>query len=268
MRGKTRLWMLLALAVVAVALTASVAGASTPSFSNTTLFGTWNPTGSGLTIGPAFAGSGTPSNSSGDSEPAIAFANDGTMAVDGLGWLPFQVNVWTGTFGSTPTYLGGFNQVVPSHGNRLTLGDEDADIEFTSAGTMLLAELNVIPNPKLSRAQFGVDVTRCTNPADASRCTNTVLDQTNSDRPWITHNGTTAWVSYHDSGSSSLIHVQRSTDDGRTWHQVSSPIVGNGGRTGRAPLHTQARPVGAAPDPDREIPPPHHDTGRPQTKGH
>jgi hypothetical protein len=268
MRGKTRLWMLLALAVVAVALTASVAGASTPSFSNTTLFGTWDPTGSGLTIGPAFAGSGTPSNSSGDSEPAIAFANDGTMAVDGLGWLPFQVNVWTGTFGSTPTYRGGFNRFVPSHGNRLTLGDEDADIEFTSAGTMLLAELNVIPNPKLSRAQFGVDVTRCTNPADASSCTNTVLDQTNSDRPWITHHGTTAWVSYHDSGNSSLIHVQQSTDDGRTWHQVSSPIVGNGGSTGSATFNSQAGPIVADPNPNSNFLYAIYDAGRPQTKGH
>src|SRR5438067_11281083 len=176
MRGKTRLWMLLALAVVAVALTASVAGASTPSFSNTTLFGTWDPTGSGLTIGPAFAGSGTPSNSSGDSEPAIAFANDGTMAVDGLGWLPFQVNVWTGTFGSTPTYFGGLDQTVPSHGNRLALGDEDADIEFTSTGTMLLADLNVIINPKFNNAALGVDVTRCASCAVASGGPTTVLD--------------------------------------------------------------------------------------------
>src|SRR6266576_2311690 len=105
MRVRMRFWASLGLAVVVVALTASLAGASTPSFSNTTLFGTWDPTGSGLTIGPAFTGSGTPSNSSGDSEPAIAFANDGTMAVDGLAWLPFQVNVWKGTFGSTPSYF-------------------------------------------------------------------------------------------------------------------------------------------------------------------
>jgi hypothetical protein len=268
MRVKARLWAPFALVVIAVALTASAAGASTPSFSNATLFGTWDPTGSGLTIGPAFAGSGTPSNSSGDSEPAIAFANDGTMAVDGLGWLPFQVNVWTGAFGSTPTYLGGFNQVVPSHGNRLTLGDEDADIEFTSAGTMLLAELNVIPNPNFNQAQFGVDVTRCTDPTDRSTCTNTVLDQTNSDRPWITHHGTTVWVSYHDSGNSSLIHVQRSTDDGRTWHQVSSPIVGNGGSTGSSTFNNQAGPIVADPNPESNFLYDIYDTGEPQTKGH
>ena len=248
MRGKTRFWVPLALAVVAVALAASVAGASTPSFSNTTLFGTWDPTGSGLTIGPAFAGSGTPSNSSGDSEPAIAFANDGTMAVDGLGWLPFQVNVWTGTFGSTPSYFGGLDQTVPSHGNRLALGDEDADIEFTSAGTMLLADLNVLPNPKFSQAQLGVDVTRCPKGADASGCTTTVLDQTQADRPWITHRGTTVWVSYHDNGNSSLIHVQESTDDGMTFHKVSSPISGQGSATGQATFNNDQGPIVADPN--------------------
>ena len=266
MRGKTRLLAPLGVVLVALALTVSAAGASTPSFNNTTLFGTWDPTGSGLTIGPAFNGSGTPSNSSGDSEPAIAFANDGTMAVDGLGWLPFQVNVWTGTFGSTPSYFGGLDQTVPSHGNRTALGDEDADIEFTSAGTMLLADLNVLPNPKFSRAQLGVDVTRCPSGADASGCTTTVLDQTQADRPWITHRGTTAWVSYHDSGNSTLIHVQESTDDGLTWHRVSSPIAGQGGNTGAATFNNDQGPIVA--DPNSNYLYDVYASGTQQTKSH
>lgn len=248
MWGRTVLWAPLVLVLVAVALTASAAGASTPSFTNTTLFGTWDPTGSGLTIGPAASGSETPPNSSGDSEPAIAFANDGTMAVDGLAWLPFQVNVWTGTFGSTPSYFGGLDQTVPSHGHRLALGDEDADIEFSSAGTMLLADLNVIINPKFNNAQLGVDVTRCPKGADASGCTTTVLDQTQADRPWITHRGTTVWVSYHDSGNSTLIHVQESTDDGLTWHKVSSPVLGQGGATGQATFNNDQGPIVADPN--------------------
>jgi hypothetical protein len=248
MRVTKRLLVPLGMAVAAFAVSVSIAGASSPSFSNTTLFGTWDPTGSGLTIGPAFTGAGTPSNSSGDSEPAIAFADDGTMAVDGLGWLPFQVNVWTGTFGSTPSYFGGLDQTVPSHGNRLALGDEDADIEFTSAGTMLLADLNVIINPKFNNAQLGVDVTRCPSGADASGCTTTVLDQTQADRPWITHRGTTVWVSYHDSGNSTLVHVQQSTDDGLTWHKVSSPIAGQGGATGQATFNNDQGPIVADPN--------------------
>jgi len=246
MRGNKGLWVF-GVAVVALALTASIAGASTTSFSNTTLFGTWDPTGSGLIIGPAFSGSGTPSNSSGDSEPALAFANNGKMAVDGLAWLPFQDNVWTGTFGSTPSSFGALDQAISIHGNRLGLGSEDADIEFTSANTMLLADLNVIPNPTFSKVQFGVDVVRCPAGANASGCTTTVLDQTQSDRPWITHHGTTAWVSYHDSGNSSLIHVQESTDDGQTWQKVSSPIAGQGGNTGQATFDNIQGPIVADP---------------------
>jgi hypothetical protein len=268
MRLRKRLWVPLGLAAVAFALSASMAGASTPSFTNTTLFGTWDTTGSGLTIGPAFTGAGTPPNSSGDSEPAIAFSDTGTMAVDGLAWLPFQVNVWTGTFGSTPSYIGGLDQVVPSHGNRLALGDEDADIEFTSAGTMLLADLNVIVNPPFNNGQLGVDVTRCTDPTDASSCTTTVLDQSQADRPWITHNGTTVWVSYHDSGSSTVIHVQKSTDDGRTWHRVSSPIPGQGQNTGKATFNNDQGPIVADPRPNTNFLYDIYAAGEPQTKGH
>jgi hypothetical protein len=240
MRVGKRLWVL-SVTVGALALSASIAGASTATFSNKTLFGTWDPSGTGLTIAPV-------ANSSGDSEPAIAFANDGSMAVDGLGWLPFQVNVWRGTFGSTPSYFGALDHIVPSHGNRFTLGDEDADVEFTSAKTMLLADLNIIPNPNFNRFQLGVDVVRCPDGAAASDCTTTVLDQTNSDRPWITHRGTTAWVSYHDSGNSSLVHVQMSTDDGRTWQNVSSPIAGQGGVTGQSTFNNIQGPIVADPN--------------------
>jgi hypothetical protein len=272
MRGTKRLLAPLGIAVAAFALSASAAGASSPSFSNTTLFGIGDPAGAGLTVGPAFTGSETPPNSSGDSEPAIAFADDGTMAVDGLGWLPvpFEVNVWTGTFGSTPSYLGGLDQTIPSHGNRSAQGDEDADVEFTSNGTMLLADLNAVVNPKRNNAQFGIDVTRCTDPSDASSCTTTVLDQTNSDRPWITHRGTTAWVSYHDSGSSTLIHVQESTDDGLTWHKVSSPIPGQGQNTGKATFNNEQGPLVADPslNPDRNFLYDIYASGEPQTKGH
>jgi hypothetical protein len=112
---------------------------------------------------------------------------------------------------------------------------------------MLLADLNVIFNPNFNSAQLGVDVTRCTDPTDASSCTTTVLDQTNSDRPWITHRGTTVWVSYHDSGNSTLVHVQQSTDDGQTWHKVSSPITGQGADTGRATFDNDQGPIVADP---------------------
>src|SRR5207248_1528644 len=115
---------------------------------------------------------------------------------------------------------------------------------------MLLADLNVIINPKFNNAQLGVDVTRCPSGADASDCTTTVLDQTQADRPWITHRGTTVWVSYHDSGNSTFVHVQQSTDDGLTWHKVSSPIAGQGGATGQATFNNDQGPIVADPSSD------------------
>src|SRR2546426_8720546 len=45
-----------------------------------------------------------------ESEPAVAVANDGTVAVTGLQWLfnPsfFGTHFWTGPFGATPTFQG------------------------------------------------------------------------------------------------------------------------------------------------------------------
>ena len=57
-------------------------------------------------------------------------------------------------------------------------------------------------------------------------------DTTQADRQWVTSLGSTVWISYHDSGSSTLIHLQRSTDDGKTWTKVGDPIVGQGATTG------------------------------------
>jgi hypothetical protein len=75
-----------------------------------------------------------------------------------------------------------------------------------------------------------------------------VLDQAGADRPWITHHGTTAWVSYHDAGKSSVVRVQRSTDDGQTWQQVASPIVGQGADTGRSTFNNIQGPIVADPN--------------------
>ena len=99
---------LVAVAFAIAARCAIVAGASASAFSNTVLRGTWSPP-PGLTESPV-------ANSSGDSEPAIAFGSGGAMAVDGLGWLPFQVNLWKGTFGSTPSYFGAMDTNLSING--------------------------------------------------------------------------------------------------------------------------------------------------------
>jgi hypothetical protein len=217
--------------------------AAAPAFTNTLLLGTWTPP-SGITTQPH-------ANSSGDSEPAIAFGGpNNTMAVDGLAWLPFQVNVWKGHFGDTPpTYFGGADTAIPVNGRgRIGLGSGDADIEVTSVGTILLADLIFVVNKNFNAFTLGVSITRCpaaaTSPAG---CTTTLLDQAGADREWLTVDGTTAYLSYHDSGSSSLIRVLRSTDDGRTWQRVRGPITGQGGATGAATFNNTEGPIVADP---------------------
>src|SRR5262250_3536221 len=221
---RTKLAPVGALAVLAAAAAIAQPSAAqgttpTPAFTNTPLISTLPL--AGITTAPN-------ANSTGNSEPAIAFGKDGSMAVDGLAWLPFQVNLWKGSFGATPAYFGAMDTGLNNVGaGRTTLGDEDADVEITSAGTTLLADLDVILNPTGTAAQFGVNVTRCpAGTAAPSGCTHTFLDTAGADRPWITTAGTNAWVAYHDSGNSSLIRVMSSTDDGRTWKPAASPIVG------------------------------------------
>jgi hypothetical protein len=232
-----RFLVLVAFALAAICTIA--AGASASAFSNTVLRGTWSPP-PGLTESPV-------ANSSGDSEPAISFGSDGAMAVDGLGWLPFQVNLWKGTFGSAPSYFGAMDTNLSINGTgRHELGDEDADVEITSTGTTLLADLDLILVGNTFK--LGVSVTRCaagtTSPAG---CTTAQLDTAGADRPWITTRGTTAWVSYHDSQNSTMIRVKKSTDDGRTWSSSGSPLVGQGDITGNSTFNNSSGPLVADP---------------------
>jgi hypothetical protein len=210
-------------------------------FSNTLLLSTWSPP-AGLTTSPN-------ANSSGNSEPAIAIGPGNTLVVDGLGWLPFQVNMWKGHVGDTPpASFGAMDTTTPTNGSgRIGLGSGDADVEVTSAGTTLLTDLDFIVNKQFN-FQLGVSVTRCPSGAtDPTGCTTTAIDSSGADRPWITVDGTTAYVSYHDSGSSSTIHVVRSTDDGATWRKVGDPIVGQAGATGQSTFNNDQGPIVADP---------------------
>jgi hypothetical protein len=231
-------------AVVAsvVALVASAsASSSPPTFSNQILRAP--ATVPGVTTSPP--------GQSGDSEPAIDFGGpDNTMAVDGLGWLPFAVNLWKGHFGDTPPpYFGAMDTSLPIQGNgRINLGDGDADVEVTSVGTILLADLDIIFNRTGRFTSLGVSVTRC--PATATSkadCTSTILDTAGADRPWLTTSGTTAYVSWHDRGSSTQITVYRSRNDGQTWTRVASPIVGQGSVTGNSTFNNSIGPIVADP---------------------
>jgi BNR repeat-like domain len=247
----------LAAAAVVLQPAAAAGAAPTPAFTNTPLISTLQLPG--ITTAPN-------ANSTGNSEPAVAFGKDGSMAVDGLGWLPFQVNLWKGSFGATPTYFGAMDTDLNNVGaGRTTLGDEDADVEITSAGTTLLADLDLILNRNGSGAQLGVNVTRCpAGTAAPSGCTHIFIDTANADRPWITTAGTNAWLAYHDSRNSTLIRVKRSADDGKTWSAAGSPIPGQGAATGDATFNNSIGPIVA--DPGTGVVYESYAAGEPQTK--
>ena len=232
----------LGLAAAAALVACMLAGtAAASSFSNDVLRAPFQ-------LPPGF--SSNPANQSGDSEPAITFGGpNNAMAVDGLGWLPFAVNMWKGHFGAVPTFFGPMDTSLPISGKgRVNLGDGDADIEITSAGTILLNDLDVIFTAGGTHVKLGVSVTRCPAAATGpSGCTSTVLDTAGADRPWITHLGTTAWVSYHDSQNSSIIRTWKSTDDGRTWRASGSPLNGLGSVTGGATFNNIQGPIVADP---------------------
>lgn len=233
-----RLGLLAALALLAAAVTQATVSAqpSSSTFSNTR-----------LTVPLTQSFPGVVSNTTGDSEPSVSIGTNGHMVVGGLSWIPAQVNAWTGPAGSVPTYFGALDQNVGLNGNgRFAIGDGDEDFDVGSTGTTHFADLIfVLANRK---TQLGVAETNC--PAGATskaQCDERVLDTAGADRQWITSNGKKVWLSYHDSGNSSLIRVKFSADDGETWTNAASPITGQGAATGDATFNNSQGPIVADP---------------------
>src|SRR6266567_251317 len=72
----------------------------------------------------------------GGSEPEISIAANGTMGIIGLNWyLPWGVSLWTGPFGSTPTYRGLLDGALQQSGRRIWPG-ADGDIDMGTTGTL------------------------------------------------------------------------------------------------------------------------------------
>jgi hypothetical protein len=208
-----------------------------------------------VTFGSTLMGSLTFTNTllsrpDGDSEPEISIAGNGTMAMVGLSLglasdMQFGTNLWTGPFGTTPTFQGIIDGALQQPG-RTEFGGEDADVDFGSTGTLHMTTLIFLGNPTITQGQLGVSAITCKNAAagfNSSNCTAQIIDTTQTDRPWITSDGSRVWISYHDSGNSTLIHIQRSDDDGLTFHRVGDPIVGQGGATGNSTFDNDQGPI-------------------------
>lgn len=190
----------------------------------------------------------------GDSEPEISIAANGTMAMVGLQWLfdpaSFGTHLWTGPFGSTPTFQGLIDAALQQPAKSV-FGSGDADVDFGSTGRIHATTLIFLFNPKFKRAQIGVSAITCPNATapdfSAANCTEQIIDTAGADRSWITSDGPEVYISYHDSGNSSLIHVQRSDDDGLTWRRVGDPLVGQGGATADATFNNEQGKIIADP---------------------
>ena len=182
----------------------------------------------------------------GNSEPSVAFGPTDTMALTGLSWLNFGTNLWTGPFTSTPTFRGVVDDGLQQSGRRV-FGGGDAAADLGSTGTLHASTLIFIVNKTFKSFQLGVSAIACpggeSQGLDLSTCTKQIIDTAGTDRQWITSDGQTVYISYHDSGNSSLIHVQRSDDDGFTWKKVGSPIPGQGSATGDATFNNIQGPI-------------------------
>jgi hypothetical protein len=179
----------------------------------------------------------------GGSETAISIDSSGFQAMTALSWeSPFGTHMWTGQFGTTPADQGVFDaNIAPG-----IFGGEDADIDLGSTGTLHATSLIFINHGN----QLGVSALACPNHDTSSNfanCKLQVIDTTTADRQWITSDGPHVWIAYHDSSNSSLVHVQRSDDDGFTFHRVGDPIVGQGATTGNSTFNNENGPIVADP---------------------
>jgi hypothetical protein len=190
----------------------------------------------------------------GESEPAISVSANGTLAVTGLQWLfdpnAYGTHLWTGPFGSTPTFRGLLDSDLQKPGKTI-FGSGDADVDLGSTGTLHATSLVILVNSGFNNIQLGVSAIACPNGTSnnfsISSCTKKIIDTAGADRQWITSDGSHVWISYHDAQSSGLIHVQRSDDDGYTWKNVGDPIVGQDGVTANSTFNNIQGPIVADP---------------------
>jgi hypothetical protein len=183
----------------------------------------------------------------GSSEPGIAF-NGSFMAINALSWsAPNGTQLWTGDFGTTPSPQGPIDSALKKAGFAVVIGGGDASVDLGSTGALHATTIVIPINKPFRAAQISVAAIRCADPSSpdfsVSSCTAQIVDAAGNDRPWITSDGAHVYISYHDSGASALIRVQRSDDDGFTWTRVGDAITGAGPTTGSATHNNIAGPI-------------------------
>lgn len=185
------------------------------------------------------------SRPNGSSEPAISIGSDGTMAITALSWLTNGTNLWSGSFGSTPAFQAVIDAELQRPAKTI-FGGGDADVDIGTTGRLHVTSLIFLVNPPFTAFSLGVSAISCPmagGQVTLAGCTKQILDFAGADRPWITSDGPHVYISYHDAGNSTLIHMQRSDDDGLTWKKVGDPIVGQGRATGSATFNNDQGPV-------------------------
>ena len=126
------------------------------------------------------------------------------MAITGLQWLfdpaAYGTHLWTGPFGSTPTFRGLLDADLQKSGKSI-FGSGDADVDLGSTGTLHASTLIFLVNSAFNNAQLGVSAVACpngTSPSfDISTCSKKIIDTAGADRQWITSDGRRVWISYH-----------------------------------------------------------------------
>src|SRR5258708_12784830 len=124
----------------------------------------------------------------GNSEPGISIAANGTMGIVGLSWLNFGTNLWTGPFGSTPTFQGVIDAALQHPGKRI-FGGGDADVDVGTTGMLHASTLIFLVNPTFHAAQIGVSAITCPNGATnftSRNCTAQTINTPHSPPPRLT----------------------------------------------------------------------------------
>src|SRR2546421_3503807 len=155
---------------------------------------------SAFTITPLILPNGT-------SEPEISIGLDGTMGMVSLQWLfdpsNFGTDLWTGPFGSTPTFQGVIDAAL-QHPGKSVFGAGDADVDMGASGRLHATTLIFLLNPTFNNAQLGVSAITCPSPASGfsiGQCTGQNLHTTQAGPAWVPSKGPHGFIFYQQFGN-------------------------------------------------------------------